>query len=57
MKTPSDYLKLYFPSYKDVTIISVIKIIQNEAYNQCLADLIEDNRVLDKKETIKKFKK
>lgn len=56
MKTSKEYSKLVLNS--TITHIPILlKEIQNEAYNQCLQDLIENDLVLNKSLTFIKFHK
>lgn len=56
MKTEAEWKKLYPVSLGNITN-HVIEKIQNDAYNQCLLDLMKEDLILDKAKTYHKFQK
>jgi hypothetical protein len=52
MKTPEEWADVLIDNQ-----ISIIKQIQDDAYNQCLFDLIADDLLPNKERNIKKYKK
>ena len=56
MKTEAEWKKFH-PVFLGKTPKTVIKNIQNDAYNQCLLDLMADDLLPDKKKSLDKFRK
>lgn len=56
MKNPEDWVKVYVNSPR-YTVAMLVREVQKEAYNQAIDDLIEDDVVSNRAETMKKFKK